>query len=199
MLFSGSPGETPLTQAEHVSRHLNMWRISDDFWDDWGLLLPQFKRLRNWAKFAGPGHWPDADMLPLGRIHMGERDTRFTRDEQITLMTLWCIARSPLMMGGDLTKLDDWTLSLLTNEEVLAVNQHSTGNRELFNRDGLIAWTADVPDSPDQYLAVFNTTDIAAYVPVEYSGKLRYLWRRKDVPAIEKVPPHGAGLYRVRK
>ncbi len=156
MVLSLSPGETALSAAEHVVQHANLWRISDDFWDSWPALREQFARLRNWNPFRGPGHWPDADMLPLGVLDLGRRNTRFTPDEQYTLMTLWSIARSPLMHGGDMTKMDDFTLSLLTNDEVLAVNQHSSGNRELFHRDGLVAWVADVPDSADKYLAVFN-------------------------------------------
>ena len=90
---------------------------------------------------------------------MGRRKTRFTQDEQVTVMTLWSIARSPLMHGGDMTKMDDFTLALLTNDEVLAVNQHSTNNRPLFERDRLVAWAADVPDSTDRYLALFNAQD----------------------------------------
>jgi hypothetical protein len=145
MVLSLSPGETPLDAADHARRHANLWRISDDFWDTWPALLEQFARLEKWNAFRGAGYWPDADMLPLGVLDLGKRTTRFTRDEQITLMTLWSIARSPLIMGGDLRKLDDFTLSLLTNDDVLAVNQHSTANRPLFNRDGLVAWIADVP------------------------------------------------------
>lgn len=156
MVLSLSPGETALSAAEHVKRHANLWRISDDFWDSWPALYEQFERLRNWNPHRGPGHWPDADMLPLGVLDLGRRTTRFTPDEQHTLMTLWCIARSPLMHGGDMTKMDDFTLSLLTNDEVLAVNQRSSGNRELFHRGSHIAWVADVPDSADKYLAVFN-------------------------------------------
>jgi hypothetical protein len=156
MVLSLSPGETALTAGEHVMRHANLWRISDDFWDNWPALYDQFERLRNWTPYRGPGYWPDADMLPLGVIDLGRRSTRFTPDEQYTLMTLWCIVRSPLMHGGDMTKMDDFTLSLLTNDEVLTVNQHSTNNRELFHRGDLIGWIADVPDSTDKYLAVFN-------------------------------------------
>src|SRR5579864_2949624 len=104
-VLSTSPGETPLTAAEHILQHANMWRISDDFWDHWPELLAQFKRLREWAPYCGPGHFPDADMLPLGVVDLGKRTTRFTRDEQYTLLTLWCIARSPLILGADLTKL----------------------------------------------------------------------------------------------
>jgi alpha-galactosidase len=98
-------------------------------------------------------------MLPLGTLVLGQRATRLSADEQITVMTLWSIARSPLMHGGDLTKTDDFTLSLLTNDEVLAVNQRSSGNRPLSDHDGLIAWTALDPSSGDHYLAVFNARD----------------------------------------
>jgi len=156
MVLSLSPGETALTAGEHVMRHANLWRISDDFWDNWPALYDQFERLDNWTPFRGPGYWPDADMLPLGMIDMSSRKTNFTPVEQYTLMSLWAIVRSPLMFGGDMTKMDDFTLSLLTNDEVLAVNQHSTNNRQLFRRDRRIAWAADVPNSPDKYLAVFN-------------------------------------------
>lgn len=156
MVLSLSPGETALTAGEHVSRHANLWRISDDFWDNWPALYDQFERLHNWTPHRAPGHWPDADMLPLGDIDLGRRSTRFTPDEQQTLMSLWCIARSPLMHGGDMTRMDDFTLSLLTNDEVLSVNQHSENNRELFHRGDAIGWIADVPGSEDRYLALFN-------------------------------------------
>ncbi|RYX86694.1 Melibiase subfamily [bacterium] len=164
IVFSTSPGETPLASGDHVSTHANMWRMSDDFWDSWPALFEQFERTRKWAPYIGAGHFPDADMLPLGAVrqvpgYAGGPWTRFTKDEQLTMMTLWSMARSPLMMGGDLTKNDEWTLSLLTNTEVLAVNQRSTNNRQLWNRDGLIAWTADVPNSNDKYLGLFNTRD----------------------------------------
>ncbi len=165
IVLSLSPGETVLTAAGHVAQHANLWRISDDFWDRWLALRDQFARLAAWNPHRRPGAWPDADMLPLGTLVMGERTTRFTADEQRTLMTLWSIARSPLMHGGDLTKTDPATLALLTNAEVLAVNQHSTNNRPLFERDGLVAWVADVPGSPDRYLAVFNTRDRVRLTP----------------------------------
>jgi hypothetical protein len=159
IVFSLSPGETPLARGAHVADHANMWRISDDFWDNWPALLSQFKRLHDWTPHRRAGAWPDADMLPLGTIEFG-RKTKFTRDEQFTLMTLWSIARSPLMHGGDMTKTDDFTLSLLTNDEVLAVNQRSENNRQLFRTpDGLVAWVADVPGSSDKYLALFNTRE----------------------------------------
>jgi hypothetical protein len=186
-----------------------MWRISDDFWDTWPLLLEQFTRLRNWAPYRAPGAWPDADMLPLGTLEMGKRTTRLTPDEQTTLMTLWCIARSPLIMGGDLRKLDAATAALLTNDEVLAVNQASSGNTELFNADGIAAWQAHAPNG-DRYLALFNLRDETAgpvSVPLASLGlhgvvRPRDLWRQADLPVVTTIfaadiPCHGAGLFRL--
>ena len=165
MVLSLSPGETPLSAGDHALRHANLWRISEDFQDHWPALWEQFRRLHQWTPFRGPGHWPDADMLPLGVLESGRRSTRFTRDEQLTLMTLWCIARSPLIFGGDLTRLDAWTLSLLTNREVLAVNQFSTGNRQLFRHRDRIAWVAEDPATADRYLALFHAPPPAQLHP----------------------------------
>ena len=214
MVLSLSPGETPVAEGEHVMRHANMWRISDDFWDKWSLLKEQFARCRKWSPFIGAGHFPDADMLPLGVIDLGRRKTNFKPDEQVTLMTLWSIFRSPLIMGGDLTKLDDFTLQLLTNDEVLTVNQNSSGNEQLFNHDGLIAWVADAPDSPGKYLALFNTRDpqpatdgtniSVSLADLGFAGAcdIRDLWNEKDLGRFKgefapQIRWHGAGLYRV--
>jgi len=162
IVFSTSPGETPLSAGPSVNQTANLWRISDDFWDNWKAMYDQFKRLHDWTPYRITGAWPDADMLPLGVLQLG-RKTNFTTEEQYTLMTLWSIARSPLMHGGDMTQTDSLTLSLLTNDEVLAVNQHSENNRQLFRtEDGLIAWVADVPGSKDKYLALFNTRNETA-------------------------------------
>ena len=161
IVFSTSPGATPVNEGGHVQMNANMWRISDDFWDGWLQLYEQFARLNNWTPFRGPGHWPDADMLPLGNVRAWQtRDdwTHFTKDEQFTLMSLWAIGRSPLILGGNLPKNDDFTLSLLVNDEVIAVNQNSANNRQLFNTNNQVAWVADVPRSKDKYLAVFNTS-----------------------------------------
>jgi len=209
MVLSLSPGETALDAADHVVRHANLWRISDDFWDDWKSLHEQFARLERWNSHRLPGAWPDADMLPLGVLELGRRSTRFTPDEQRTVMTLWSIARSPLMFGGDMTRLDDLTLSLLTNDEVLAVDQRSANNRPVFDRGGRAAWVADVPGSPDKYLALFNATESAAAVVVgladiglEGRATVRDLWAHRDLGAratevSAMLPAHGAGLFRV--
>jgi hypothetical protein len=217
IVFSTSPGETPLSFGAHVNQHANMWRISDDFWDSWRLLLSQFKRLHDWTPYRIPGAWPDADMLPLGTVRFTQK-TRFTPDEQITLMTLWSIARSPLIHGGDMTKTDDFTLSLLTNDEVLAVDQHSENNHQLFRTDdGLVAWVANVPDSMAKYLAVFNLHDPTTNAPAgakavvtvklaqlgfSSEAQVRDLWQKKDLQNVQaqfepEVPVHGARLFRL--
>jgi alpha-galactosidase len=161
IVFSVSPGPSPLGRGTFVSTNANMWRISDDFWDSWGALYAQFARVNNWTPFRAAGHWPDADMIPFGNVRAWQTTgnwTHFTHDEQFTLITLWCIGRSPLILGGNLPKNDEFTLSLLTNDEVLAVNQNSTNNKQLFNTNNQVAWVADVPGSKDKYLAVFNTS-----------------------------------------
>jgi hypothetical protein len=214
IVFSTSPGATPVRAGANVSTNANMWRISDDFWDKWDLLYAQFARVRDWTPFRGPGHFPDADMLPIGVLQLGKNKTHFSRDEQFTLMSLWSIARSPLMIGADLTKLDDFTLSLLTNDNVIAVNQKSSNNRELFHHGDFCVWVADVPGSADKYIALFNTRapgagEPAAAIPVKlaelgWGGKaqVRDLWLQKNLGSVaDKFAPvinaHGAGLYRL--
>jgi hypothetical protein len=104
-------------------------------------------------------------MIPFGNIRAWQNNdnwTKFTHDEQYTLMTLWAIGRSPLIMGGNLPNNDDFTLSLMTNDEVIAVNQNSTGNRQVYNSTNHIAWVADVAGSKDKYVALFNTAPAPA-------------------------------------
>lgn len=155
IVLSLSPGATPIAAGEHVMNHANLWRITDDFWDRWGLLRGMFERLDTWTVYRKPGAWPDADMIPLGVIDFG-RQTHFTLDEQYTLMGLWAIGRSPLIFGGDMTKLDARTTELLTNPEMLQVNQNSTNNRQVRREKNLIVWTADIPGSKDKVVALFN-------------------------------------------
>jgi alpha-galactosidase len=159
MSLSLSPGETDLAWGPHAQRYAQMWRISDDFWDEWGLLRDQFARLEKWNGYRRPGAWPDADMLPLGLLAMGSRKTRFTPAEQQTLMTLWAIARSPLIMGGDLRALDDATLRLLTNPGIIEINQHSRNNMPVSNDGQRVVWTAESADGSARYLALFNIGD----------------------------------------
>ena len=215
ILLSLSPGARDASNAEFVMKHAEMWRISNDFWDRWIDLKNQFKRFDSWHPYAGPGHWPDGDMLPLG--HIGIRAERgdprmslLTHDEQLALMTLWSIARSPLMFGGHLPDNDEFTLSLLTNDEVLAVNQKVQTSKQLFAHDNQIAWVANVPGSKAKYLAVFSIADQGEEkVRVDWSElglpakcSVRDLWSHQDLGTTETgrdfaVKPHASGFYKI--
>ena len=203
-----------LENKEHVKSISNLWRISKDFWDEWEQLKLQFEHVNNWSEISGPGHWPDADMLQLGRISRRgpsgpERESRFTKDEQYTHMTLWCIARSPLMMGGDMPVNSDFVESLLTNEEVLAVNQHATESRQLFRTQGLVVWTSKSEDKKYTYLAMFNLNEANAEISVNLAdlgitekAEVRELWTKSAVGTFSEtfsstVNPHGARLFRI--
>ncbi len=156
MIFSISPGGS---SSDFVASNANMWRISGDFWDNWNSLYSQFARLDQVTPFRGPGHWPDADMIPFGNIRTWDAkndQSKFTKDEHYMLMSAWCIARSPLILGGNLPKNDDFELSLLTNDEVLAVDQHSSNNKQVFSRNNQIAWVADVEGSKDKYASALQ-------------------------------------------
>ena len=223
IVLSLSPGPTSLAVGADVSQHAQMWRISDDFWDLWKplpdkpwpqTLYGQFATAVGWAPYIGPGHWPDADMLPIGYIGPrpgldSARETRFSRDEQRTLLTFWSIVRSPLMLGGDLPRNDDWTTSLLTNSEVIAVDQQSTDNRPLLTTNALVIWSATPADGKGKYLAIVNRTDAAQNFALEWNEvglvshkaySLRDLWEHKELEAASSLKvtmqPHDCVLYR---
>jgi hypothetical protein len=143
IVLSTSPGPTPLELISHIEQNANMWRTVGDFWDNWPQLKEQFEVLERWAPYVAPGKWPDGDMLPLGHIGIRaergkDRKSGFTKDEQYTVMTLFAIFRSPLMFGGNLPDNDEFTNSLITNKNVLYVNQHSINNKQLFRNNDLI-------------------------------------------------------------
>jgi hypothetical protein len=215
MVLSLSPGPAPLELARDFMSSANLWRMTDDFWDRWELLLDMFDRCEKWYSSSGPGHWPDCDMLPLGHIGIrsvdgggADRMTRFTPDEQVTMMTLWSIFRSPLMVGGELRDNDPMTLSLLTNPEVLEVNQESIESRPVSREGHRIVWTARSPSGP-VYVSLFNVGDSSATVSTTWrdlglSGPrfARDLWKREDMGRTEglverRLPPHGSALLKL--
>ena len=135
----------------------------------------------------------------------------FTKDEQRTVMTLWCIFKSPLMFGGNLPDNDSFTLSLLTNKKVLEVLNKSINNRPILNQDNKVAWAADEPGTGARYLAVFNTSGELMAVPVSLkelgfssSCTITDLWTGKVVGKFTgefapDINSHGSGLYRVQR
>jgi len=216
IVLSLSPSGNKVEDADFLRDHANMWRTTGDFWDNWPDLKDEFEVCNRWSSYGGPGYYPDADMLPLGRIGIraerGEpRWSRFTKDEQYTLMTLFAIFRSPLMFGGDLPSNDEFTLSLITNEAVINVNQRSRNGWQLFRDNDHIAWTADDQVTGDKYLAIFNASDLpgkaAITVLFEQMGlngahRITDLWTGEKLGKFRKsftgeINPHGAGLYRI--
>ena len=164
MVLSLSPGPAPLEKAEHLKKYANLWRITDDFWDDWRLLKGMFERAEKWCIHSGPGHWPDPDMLPVGavrQVNSPEEWTKFTHAEQRTMMTLWCMMRGPLMIGGELTRNDEFTLKLLTNAKLLEIEKTTHCAHPLYTTDEASAWIAPRRDGKGCYVALFNLSDEA--------------------------------------
>jgi len=222
IVLSLSPGAAPIEKADEMRKYAQMWRISDDIWDVWHSdvqypqgLGDQFQNALKWAGLSQPGHWPDADMLPLGYLGPAPgwgqpRPSRLTHDEKRTLMTLWSIFPSPLMVGGELPKADAWTVSLLTNPEVLAVDQHSSESHPVIATSTAVVWLAEPSSHDGYYIAAFNRGESS--LNVRYSWKelglkgseylQRDLWERKDLPSATSfdvnLPAHASVLYMLK-
>ena len=211
MVMSLSPGAVHSWNRNFLQHYADMYRISGDFWDEWEDLKDMFNRARIFKDHTGPGGWADCDMIPLGKINIraehgdGERMSLFTPTEYKTLMSFWTIYRSPLMLGMDLSQMDDYTYSVITNQDALNINQTSVNNREVdFKRDSYTIWAADSPEGDEYYLAMFNLEE----EPMELEVSLQQLgisdvWLIKDIWTEEiddltsdtltyTVEPHGA-------
>lgn len=215
IVFSLSNGATFGWLKDYM--HLaNCWRTTGDVIDTWSSVAHTGFALDAWAPWAGPGHWNDADMMVLGWVSWGDpeiRDWRLTSDEQYTHMSLWCLLSSPLLLGNDLERLDDFTLGLLTNDEVIAVNQDPLGvQARLLYRDGhgSEAWAKPMADG-SWAVGLFNRAEETRKVNIRrYSLKLegewrmRDLWRQQDVGVFGDeysavIPSHGVMLLGLRK
>jgi hypothetical protein len=223
IVLSLSPGPTPLEDAGDVTRQAQLWRISDDMWDLWSktgaeafpqTFVRQVPLLAKWEKWSGPGHWPDADMLPIGylgpRPGWGDpRESRLTPDETRSLLTLWCIGRSPLILGANLTRIAPPLEALLTNREALAVDQHSSRNHAVIETASTEAWLAHL-DGGGEALAVINLSDATATVTYSWAAlglkqpryQVRDLWAGKDEGSKTsldiELAAHASALLRLR-
>lgn len=218
MVLSLSPGPAGIENAGHLRKNANMWRLTGDFWDQWDKLYDMFDKCYTWQGFVGNGCWPDCDMLPVGRLAKNaschgpqNRYSQFTRAEHYTLMSLWGIFRSPLMIGGNLPENDDFTLSLLTNKEFMYMHKHSKGARQLYrnekNGQGTVIWHS--AGKSCKYLAVFNTRNKTADITYDLSEILmpgtRYnvldIWSGEKLAVKNKitcrVDAHGARLFKI--
>ncbi len=217
MVLSLSPGPAPVEKAAHLSAHADMWRMTGDFWDRWDKLYSMFERCDMWYPYVGKGGFPDCDMLPLGRLcknapYCGKQDrcTAFTKDEQRTMMTLWCVFRSPLFFGGELRENDAWTNTLLTNPEMIAVNQKGSAPHPIaVLQSDIRLWAAET-ERGETVFAVFNvsesekTVTLSTEIPnLRECTALRDLWKRTD---IEKdtaeftctLRPHASVIYKLQ-
>lgn len=214
MVLSLSPGPAPLNKAEHLSENVNMWRISGDFWDRWDKLLNMFSLCEKWYPYVKDGSFPDCDILPLGKLcidgsYMGDmgRDSGFTKEEQKTMMTLWAVFRSPLFFGGELRLTDNYTLSLVTNPEVINVNQNSEKPLFVYNKGGIAVWQTKIENCTA--VAVFNLSDEEKHYKLSFSDlgienvrAVRDLWARKDIPKCENdvtvsLKPHSSAFFEI--
>lgn len=216
MLLSLSPGPAPLGKAELFKQVANMWRITDDFWDNWDALYEMFDRAEEWCTHTGAGHWPDADMLPIGPIRQDydkSDHTKFTKDEQVTMLTLWSVFRSPLIIGGEMTGFDEFTMGLLTNERILGMHKNARHSHQVWRKEingtEHILWTGACAEG-GSYLAIFNTGgsdsnihidlgDIEVYEAVDavelWSGEKFNNVKSLDV----KLNQHGAKAYHINR
>jgi alpha-galactosidase len=211
VIFSLS-NHAPFEGAADWSRLSNAWRTTGDIRDTWqsvgGIGFSQDR----WSAFSGPGHWNDPDMLVVGMVGWGTpHPTKLTPDEQYTHISLWCLLSAPLLLGADLDKLDEFTLSLLTNDEVLAVNQDSLGKQatRVAGDGDLLVYAKELEDG-SKAVGLFNRSEketeiVAPFSSIGVNGKqiVRDLWRQKDLGEFQgefkaKVAPHGVIFVRLR-
>ena len=214
IVLSLSPGATPVAEAEHAIKYANMWRMADDFWDNWKEIIGMIGYAEQWQSKGGNGHWPDCDMIQIGKLSKRgpvgeERYSRFTLDEEYTHMTFWSIFRSPLMLGGNLPENRPFELQLFNNSEVIAVNQHGENPKELYRKDGRMIWYSHVQGSKDLYVAMFNLNDSPGGIEVSFASlgltghvKVRDLWKKQNIGTFtnvysRQINQHGAVLLRL--
>ncbi|HWH71972.1 MAG TPA: hypothetical protein VNT26_21600, partial [Candidatus Sulfotelmatobacter sp.] len=190
----------------------NCWRTTGDITDTWNSMAGIGFGQAGHEKFAGPGHWNDPDMLVVGYVGWSAkvRPTRLTPNEQYTHISLWCLLCSPLLIGCDMTKLDEFTLNLLTNDEVLEVNQDPLGRQagRIVSQGGLEVWAKDMEDG-SKAVGLFNRSEDAAPITVQWADlgiagkqKVRDLWQQKDLGTFSgkfqaSVPRHGVVLVKI--
>jgi hypothetical protein len=190
----------------------NLWRTTGDITDTWQSMSGiGFSQVEN-APFAGPGHWNDPDMLVVGWVGWGPslHPSRLTPDEQYTHISLWCLLSAPLLIGCDLEKLDEFTLNLLTNDEVIAIDQDIAGMQAvpLVKTEKIQVWKKNLSDG-NFAIGIFNlgeqTENYILNLPeIGMHGELnlRDLWRHKDLGEFSGtfstiVPSHGVMLIKL--
>ncbi|MGE5294377.1 MAG: NPCBM/NEW2 domain-containing protein [Solirubrobacterales bacterium] len=190
----------------------NCWRTTGDITDSWGSMAGIGFAQADHAPYASPGHWNDPDMLVVGLVGWGPslHESRLTPNEQYTHISLWCLLCSPLLIGCDLTRIDEFTMNLLTNDEVLEVNQDPLGKQaaRVVQEGSAEVWSKKMEDG-SLAVGLFNRDEVPQTVTAKWSdlgvsGKMRVrdLWRQKDVGSFDssfgaEIPRHGVMLVRL--
>ena len=203
----------PFAGAADWARLANSWRTTGDIRDTWKSLSSIGFSQDKWRPFAGPGHWNDPDMLVVGNVGWGPKlhPSRLTPNEQYTHISLWCLLSAPLLIGCPLEQLDAFTLGLLTNDEVLAIDQDELGHEaaQKFADERSQVWVKELADG-SHAIGLFNLAETPQQLSVTWtqlglSGaqSVRDLWRQQDLGAAPEsftalVPRHGVMLIRVR-
>lgn len=211
IVFSMS-NSAPWADAPQWKKMVNCWRTTGDIKDTWEKVYRQGFNQTKWAPFVGPGHWIDPDMLVVGMVGWGPKlhYTRLTADEQYTHISLWSLLSSPLLIGCDMAQLDDFTLSLLTNDEVIEVNQDPLGIQAMpVAQEGDVIVFAKPLEDGSMAVGLFNigtedTRGTVTWKSLGLRGKqtVRNLWRQKDVAESEEsfttpLAPHGTRFIKI--
>ena len=189
----------------------NSWRTTGDIRDNWKSMSGIGFRQNGHEKYAGPGHFNDPDMLVVGKLGWGNlHPTGLTPDEQYTHISLWCLLAAPLLIGCDMTQLDPFTLSLLSNDEVIEVDQDPLGRQaSRVSKNGELEVWAKEMDDGSKAVGLFNRGETSATVEAKFSDlgingrhRIRDLWRQKDLGKFRnsfstEVQPHGVVLVRI--
>lgn len=209
MVLSLSPGPARLEDAYHLSKNANMWRLTGDFWDKWDKLRDMFDKCEKWQVLVKEGCWPDCDMLPIGKIsknsaYIGDKDRycALTHDEQKTMFTLWCIFRSPLILGGELRENRKCDEEIIMNKDLIWLDRFSKNNRQLMKNGKMAVWACEDENGKD-VVAIFNLSnekeelslDLALY-GINNTGLLYDLWTKetkKETASVisKEIAPHG--------
>ena len=183
------------------------WRTTGDVWDNWNVVAPAIGRQAYIGRYTRPGGWNDPDMLV---VRPTLKQTKLTPNEQYSHISLWAMVASPLMIGCDMSRLDDFTYALLTNDEVIAIDQDPLGRgAELVGTVGTIeVWIRPLSDN-GWALALFNPSSVDQTVEFDLAKfklptdrKVRDVWRQIDLPEPKdgilktKVFGHATNLYR---
>lgn len=210
MVISLSPGDRAPVEYIDVYKQANMLRVTGDVWDTQSDIDKCFTAWKKWSGYEIPGFWLDMDMIPFGKLQLMSpatlnkedirksalyagkgytRESELSKDQMKTFITMRALSASPLMIGGDLLTMDEYSYSLLTNPYILACNQNGKMGKLIFEKDGVEIWKVKHIESNKGWIGIFNRTDLGKeYVKFDISvltltenARLYDIWNNKQV------------------